>query len=58
MHRLALKLDPKLIFLYWKTLFNKVLTTMVVCCLDLHVQLQLDATPIAMATLDLWMNKG
>jgi hypothetical protein len=42
--RLALKLDPKLVVLFQKSLFEEILLTMVVCCLNLHVQLQFDAT--------------
>jgi hypothetical protein len=42
--RLALKLDPKLVVLFQKALFEEILLTMVVCCLNLYVQLQFDAT--------------
>jgi len=36
MHRLALKFDPKLVFLFQKMLSNEILPNMVACCLDLH----------------------
>ncbi len=37
MWRLALRLDPKVVFPYRKTLFEEILPSMVTCCLNLHV---------------------
>ncbi len=57
MHRLALKFDPKLIFpSQIKTLSKKILPTMIVHCLNSHVQLRLNATPTAMVIFDLWIS--
>jgi len=36
MHRLALRLDPKLVFPFRKMLSSEILLNMVACCLDLH----------------------
>jgi hypothetical protein len=58
MWRLALKLDPKVVFPFRNTLFKKILVNMVICCLELHVQTLLNATLIIMATFDLWMIRG
>jgi hypothetical protein len=58
MCRLALKFDPKLVFLLQNTLFEKILPTMVIFYLDLHVQPQLDVTPTITITFDLWMSRG
>ncbi len=58
MYRLALKFDPKLVFPHQMTLFEKILSTMVAFCLDLHVQLQLDVIPTTTTTFDLWMSRG
>jgi hypothetical protein len=56
MHGLVLKFDLNLVFPYWRTLFEEIIFTMVAWCLDL--QLSLDATPIAMTTFEMWMNRG
>jgi hypothetical protein len=51
-------LDPKVVFPFQKTLFEKILPNMVTRCLELHVQPLLNATLILMATFDLWMIRG
>ncbi len=57
MHRLALKFDPKLVFpSQIKTLSKKILPTMIVHCLNSHVQLRLNATPTSVVMFDLWIN--
>jgi hypothetical protein len=58
MKRLALKLDPKVVFLSQKTLFEKIFPTMITRYLNLHVQPLFNVTPIIITTFDLWMNKG
>jgi hypothetical protein len=58
MWKLVLKLDPKVVFLFRKTLSKKILPNMVMCRLEFNVQLLLNATPIVMATFDLWMSRG
>jgi hypothetical protein len=58
MQRLALRLDPKVVFPFRKTLSKKILPNMVTRCLELHVQPLLDATPTITTTFDLWMNRG
>ncbi len=58
MRRMTLKLDPKLLFPFQKTLFKDILLAMAAHCLDLHMQLQFDATPTTTATFDLCMNRG
>jgi hypothetical protein len=55
---MTLKLDPKLLFPFQKTLFKDILLAMAAHCLDLHMQLQFDATPTTTATFDLCMNRG
>lgn len=57
MQRMTLKLDPKLLFPFQRTLFEDILLAMVACCLDLHMQPQFDATLTTTATFDLWMNR-
>lgn len=57
MQRLALKMDLKLVFPSRKTLFERIFPSIVTHCVNLYVQLQLDATPTIMATFDLWMSK-
>jgi hypothetical protein len=54
----ALKFDPKLVFPLRKTLFEKILLTMVVFYLDLDLQPQFNVTPTITITFDLWMNRG
>jgi hypothetical protein len=51
-------MDSKPIFPFRKTLFEKILPSTITCCVDLYVQLQLDATPTITTTFDLWMSKG
>jgi len=58
MRRMTLKLDPKLLFPFQRTLFEDIILAMVARCLDLHMQLQFDATLSTTATFDLWMNRG
>jgi len=54
MCKLALKLDFKLVLPFQMT--SNLKTTMVVQCLDFHLQFQLDVIPTT--TFDLWMNRG
>jgi hypothetical protein len=51
-------LDPKLVFPSQRTLSKKILLFMVMRCVDLYVQLQLDATPTVTTTFDLWMSRN
>jgi hypothetical protein len=55
---MTLKLDPKLLFPFQRTLFEDIILAMVARYLDLHMQLQFDATLSTTATFDLWMNRG
>jgi hypothetical protein len=43
MCRLVLSFDPKVVFPFQTTLFEKTIPTMATCLLNLHVQPQLDA---------------
>ncbi len=59
MQRLALKLNPKLVFPFQRTLSKEIiLRSMVTRCANLHVQTQFDVTPTITITFDLWMNRG
>jgi len=58
MQKLALRLDSKLVFPSQRTLSKKIFPFMVMCCVDLYVQLQLDTTPTITSIFDLWMNRN
>jgi hypothetical protein len=45
-------------FLSQKMLVEEILPTMVMCCLELHVQPLFNATPIVTTTFDLWVSRG
>jgi hypothetical protein len=51
--RVTLRLDPKLFFPFQRTMLKEMFLTMVIDCLDLYLQPQLDATPTTMVTFDL-----
>jgi len=56
MHKLALRLESKLVFPTQRVLTKEIIPIMVNRCLDLYVRLLLAATPITMATFHLWMS--
>ncbi len=56
MHKLALRLDSKLVFPTQRTLVKEILPTMVDRYLNLYVRPLFATTPITMATFDLWMS--
>jgi hypothetical protein len=56
MHRLALRLDSKLVFPTQRTLVEEILPTMVDRYLDLYVRPLFFTTFITMVTFDLWMS--
>lgn len=56
MCRLALKLDPRLVVPFHKTLFANILASLVIHYMNLHVWPLLDVTQIIITTFDLWMN--
>ncbi len=59
MQRLALRLNPKLVFPSRKILSKDIiLPSMVTHCVDLYVQTQFDVTPTVTTTFDLWMSKS
>jgi hypothetical protein len=58
MQRLALRLDPKMVFLSQKTLSKEILLAMVTRYLNLRVQLLPNFTPTTTITFDLWMSRG
>jgi hypothetical protein len=56
MHKLALRLESKLVFPTRRVLTKEIIPTMVDRCLDLYVRLLLAATPITMPTFHLRMS--
>jgi hypothetical protein len=56
MHRLALRLDSKLVFPTQRALEEEILLAMVDRYLNLYVRLLFATIPITMATFNLWMN--